>query len=48
MTERPDEPQNRDDSDLDELNPDGAGLGAGDDNSFEPEEDEDAAVGGTE
>jgi len=42
MTQRPDEQQ--DTTDLDELNPHGAGAGVGADNTFEPEEDEDAPV----
>ncbi|WP_432560682.1 hypothetical protein [Granulicoccus sp. GXG6511] len=42
MSDRPDE----NDNDLADLNPEGAGLGAGSDNSFEPEEDEDAPVEG--
>ena len=41
MSDRPEEYQ---DSTLNDLNPDGAGLGAGADNTFEPEEDEDAEV----
>ncbi|HHV21567.1 MAG TPA: hypothetical protein GXZ30_08555 [Propionibacterium sp.] len=44
MTERPDEQKTTQDDDLDDLNPEGAGLGAGSDNTFEPEEDEDAPV----
>ncbi|WP_425309313.1 hypothetical protein AADG42_11245 [Ammonicoccus fulvus] len=47
MTERPDEP-NEQQNDLEELNSEGAGLGAGADNTFEPEEDEDAPVEGTQ
>lgn len=43
MSDRPQESQ-----DLEELNPEGAGLGAGSDNTFEPEEDTDAEVEGTD
>ncbi|MDO5499107.1 MAG: hypothetical protein Q4F67_05420 [Propionibacteriaceae bacterium] len=48
MTERPDEPTTQQNDDLEKLNPEGAGLGAGADNTFEPEEDDDAPVEGTD
>lgn len=44
MSDRPEEAQD----DLKDLNPEGAGLGAGSGNTFEPEEDEDAPVEGTD
>lgn len=47
MTDRPDE-TNTEDTSLEELNPEGAGLGAGGDNTFEPEEDEDVPAEGNE
>lgn len=46
MSHHEDMPQqgNHDDTSLDELNPDGVGGTVGADNTFEPEEDEDAQV----
>lgn len=43
MTDRSGE-SNEQETPLEELNPEGAGLGAGGDNTFEPEEDETAAA----
>lgn len=43
MTDRPSESSEQE-TPLEELNPEGAGLGAGGDNTFEPEEDEEAAA----